>query len=167
MTGYLPQIHGFPSNLTVKESVQLLKNLRDDVSDHDMELYRKFGLNEHENKLIKQLSGGTLQKLSASIAFMFRPKFLILDEPTASLDPWASNIFKEKVQAVNREGVSVLLTSHIMSEVEEMADEIIFILEGKIRYHGGVEELMSTYETPTLEKAIAGIMGKELKLCTI
>ncbi|GJQ33458.1 MAG: hypothetical protein HBSAPP04_22970 [Ignavibacteriaceae bacterium] len=166
LTGYLPQYHGFPANLTVKESVDLLKHLRSDSADHDLELYHKFGLPEHEKKQIKQLSGGTLQKLSASIAFMFRPKFLVLDEPTASLDPWAADIFKEKVRQENRNGVTVLLTSHIMPEVEELADEVIFLLEGRVHFHGGVEELKSANDSPTLEKAVAGIMGREFKLCT-
>ncbi len=166
ITGYLPQYHGFPANLTVKESVDLLKHLRSDSTDHDLELYHKFGLPEHERKQIKHLSGGTLQKLSASIAFMFKPKFLILDEPTASLDPWAADILKEKVKTENARGVTVLLTSHIMPEVEELADEVIFMLEGKVYFHGGVDALKTTHHSPTLEKAVAGIMGREFNLCT-
>lgn len=166
LTGYLPQYHGFPANLTVKESVELLKHLRSDSKDLDLELYHRFGLPEHEKKQIKHLSGGTLQKLSASIAFMFRPRFLILDEPTASLDPWAADIFKTKVRDANAKGVTVLLTSHIMPEVEELADDVIFLLEGRVHYHGGVEELKTAHDSPTLEKAVAGIMGKEFKLCT-
>ncbi len=166
ITGYLPQYHGFPANLTVKESVDLLKHLRSDSRELDLELYHKFGLPEHEKKQIKHLSGGTLQKLSASIAFMFKPRFLILDEPTASLDPWAADIFKTKVRDANAKGVTVLLTSHIMPEVEELANEVIFLLEGRVHYHGGVEELKIAHDSPTLEKAVAGIMGKEFKLCT-
>ncbi len=166
ITGYLPQYHGFPSNLTVKESVDLLKHLRSDAKEHDLELYYRFGLPEHERKQIKHLSGGTLQKLSAAIAFMFKPQFLILDEPTASLDPWAADILKEKVREENRNGVTVLLTSHIMPEVEELADEVIFMLEGKVRFHGGVDALKTEHDSPTLEKAVAGIMGREFKLCT-
>ncbi len=166
ITGYLPQYHGFPSNLTVKESVDLLKHLRSDAKEHDLELYYRFGLPEHERKQIKHLSGGTLQKLSAAIAFMFKPQFLILDEPTASLDPWAADILKEKVREENRNGVTVLLTSHIMPEVEELADEVIFMLEGKVRFHGGVDALKTEHDSSTLEKAVAGIMGREFKLCT-
>jgi len=165
--GYLPQNHGFPANLKVKESIKLLQDLRTDVKDYDLELYEAFGLEEYKNKQIKHLSGGTLQKLSAAIAFMFRPTLLILDEPTSSLDPSASILLKDKIRKVNDEGVTVLLTSHIMPEVDELADEVIFMLEGCVRYKGSVTELKNIQETPSLEKAVANIIKMEFSPCLI
>lgn len=164
--GYLPQNHGFPPNLMVKESIRLLKDLRSDVQDYDLELYTKFGLEEHQNKQIKQLSGGTLQKLSAAIAFMFRPELLILDEPTSSLDPVASGILKEKIRSAHNSGTTVILTSHIMPEVDELAEQLIFLLEGTVKYSGSVENLKIINDTPDLERAVAKIMTREFVPCT-
>ncbi len=165
--GYLPQNHGFPANLMVKESIRLLKDLRSDIEDYDLELYEKFGLEEHQNKQIKQLSGGTLQKLSAAIAFMFKPELLILDEPTSSLDPVAAGILKDKISRVHRSGITVILTSHIMPEVDELADQVIFLLEGKVRYSGSIDNLKILNDTPSLERAVASIMTKGFVPCTI
>ncbi|GAB1441562.1 hypothetical protein MASR2M39_03960 [Ignavibacteriales bacterium] len=165
--GYLPQNHGFPANLKVKESIKLLQDLRTDIQDYDLELYESFGLDEYKNKQIKHLSGGTLQKLSAAIAFMFRPTLLILDEPTSSLDPSASILLKDKIRKVNDAGVTVLLTSHIMPEVDELADEVIFMLEGCVRYKGSVTELKNIHDTSSLEKAVANIITMELSPCLI
>ena len=84
------------------------------------------------NKRLKNLSGGTLQKVNAAIAFLFNPQILILDEPTAGLDPVASGILKDKILKENENGKTILFTSHIISELEDLAQNIAFILEGKI-----------------------------------
>jgi Cu-processing system ATP-binding protein len=130
--GYMPQIASYPENLTVEEVFKMLKELRYNHSKYDDELVEKFNLSKEFNKHLKTLSGGTKQKVSASIAFLLNPEILILDEPTAGRDPLASKILKEKILDENRKGKTIIFTSHILSELEEMATDFIFLLDGKL-----------------------------------
>ncbi len=156
--GYMPQMAHFPNNLEVSEVLYMIKDLRGEHADLDEELIREFGLEQEMNKQLRTLSGGTRQKVSAAIAFMFNPTLLILDEPTAGLDPIASSVFKDKIFREREKGKTIILTSHIMSEIEELAENIIFLLDGKIRYSGPVEELKATVGELNLERSIARMM---------
>jgi Cu-processing system ATP-binding protein len=89
---------------------------------------------------------------------MFRPDLLILDEPTAGLDPLASGVFKDKLREVADAGVSVLLTSHVLSEVEELADDVLFLLDGQIRFQGTMEDLRRMTGEQRLERAVSRLM---------
>lgn len=156
--GYMPQIASYPENLTVVEVINMIKDFRNCKDNPEEKLISEFGLNGELNKVIRTLSGGNKQKLSAVIALMFNPNILIFDEPTAGLDPIASSRFKEIVLAKKKEGKSIILTSHIMSEIEELADEIIFLLDGKIYYQGSLLNLLLEKGETRLEKAVAGIL---------
>jgi Cu-processing system ATP-binding protein len=107
---------------------------------------------------VRTLSGGTRQKLNAILAFLFRPELIVLDEPTAGLDPLASAILKDLVQASVRAGATALLTSHVMSEVEELADEVLFLVDGKPHFHGSLEGLRHLTGEHRLERAVARLM---------
>lgn len=104
------------------------------------------------------LSGGTTQKVSACLAFMFNPDVLILDEPTAGLDPLASEILKEKILDEKAKGKLILITSHLLSELDDMVNSIVFMQEGSIRFHLTVEELLQTTSEHKLSKAIAHVL---------
>ncbi|MBI2417540.1 MAG: ATP-binding cassette domain-containing protein, partial [Ignavibacteriales bacterium] len=95
--GYMPQIASFPENLSVKELLTLLKEIRNVNEKFDDELIHLLNLEKEFEKRIKTLSGGTKQKLNAVIAFLFNPQILILDEPSAGLDPVSSSILKDKI----------------------------------------------------------------------
>ena len=156
--GYMPQGAPFPENLTGQEILRLLRELRGGVAELDEELIHLFNLGPELGKPIRTLSGGTRQKLNAVVAFLFRPSLVILDEPTAGLDPLASAILKEKIQAAADRGVTVVLTSHIMSEIEELAADVIFLVEGRVHFHGTMEQLRSTTGEQRLERAVATLM---------
>ena len=94
--GYMPQIGRFPDNMKVGQLFGMIKNLRSDARELDEELFYKFKLDTIMNKSLRSLSGGTRQKVSAALAFLFNPVVLILDEPTAGLDPLSSETLKEK-----------------------------------------------------------------------
>ena len=158
--GYMPQDARFPENLTGREVLEMVRDLRGPGQAEDVELLGLFGLDPELAKPVRTLSGGTRQKLSAAIAFLFRPDLLVLDEPTAGLDPVASGLFKEKLLAARERGVSALLASHTLSELEELADDIVFLLDGRVRYHGPVAELMQLTGFARLEKAIASLMQR-------
>ncbi len=156
--GYMPQTASYPENLTVLEVLNMIKDLRDRGDKLEENLIKQFDLTSELNKQIRNLSGGNKQKLSVVIAFMFNPDILIFDEPTAGLDPISSNRFKEIVLSKKNDGNTIILTSHIMSEIEEMADDIIFLLDGKIYYHGTITDLLIEKGEVKLEKAVAKIL---------
>lgn len=155
--GYLPQIARFPENLRLRELIRMVKDIRNQPA-FDSELISLFGLEPHLGKPLRHLSGGTRQKVNILIAFMFDCHYLILDEPTVGLDPLALIRFKDLLIRKKEAGSAILLTTHIVSLVEELADEVIFILEGKIYFQGKVEDLKAQNNDTNLERAIAGIL---------
>jgi Cu-processing system ATP-binding protein len=154
---YLPQIANFPSNLKVKELIKMIKDLRGKTSE-DERLIDLFKLTPFLDKKLGTLSGGTKQKVNLVLAFMFNSPLIILDEPTSGLDPISLIRLKDLIQAEKAKGKTILITSHIMSFVEEVSDEIVFLLEGKIYFKGSVSELKTKTKQPDFEHAIASIL---------
>lgn len=157
---YLPQIANFPPNLTVIELLRMIKNLRPKESKEE-ELIELFGLKEFLNKKLGNLSGGTKQKVNIVLTFMFDSELIILDEPTTGLDPIALIHLKELIQKEKEKGKTVLITTHIMSVVEELADEIVFLLDGKIYFKGSIDALKKQTNNDNLEHAIANLISKQ------
>lgn len=157
---YLPQIARFPENLTVQELIGMIKNLRSQKAN-DGELIELFGLNEFMDKKLGNLSGGTKQKVNLVLTFMFDCPLLILDEPTTGLDPVSLIHLKELIRKEKNAGKTILITTHIMDFVDSMADEIVFILEGRIYFKGTVNELKKKSTRNDLEHAIATILKEE------
>ena len=155
--GYMPQTPRFPENLTGNHIVAMLRDLREDPGD-DLRLLDEFGLQGEMGKPIRTLSGGTRQKLNAAVAFLFRPSLLILDEPTAGLDPVASQILKQRLRRARSVGSTVVLTSHHLAEVEELVDDVIVLLEGRVAYAGPLRNLIANTGEDRLERAVANLM---------
>jgi Cu-processing system ATP-binding protein len=160
--GYMPQIARFPDNLTPSELFEMVRDLRGSVEPIDDELILRFGLMDQLDKPLRVLSGGTRQKVNASLALLFRPEILVLDEPTAGLDPLSSATLKDKILARQSNGATVLVTSHIMSELEELCDDVAFLLDGVVRYVGPVTQLTAVTRQSNLERAIASLMMREV-----
>jgi Cu-processing system ATP-binding protein len=158
--GYLPQIARFPENLKVSEIFKLIEEVRNEKGNYN-ELIDQFDLKDFWNKKLRQLSGGTRQKVNIVLTFMFNCPLYILDEPTAGLDPIALIRLKELIIREKEEGKTFLVTTHIMSLVEELADELIFLLEGKIYFKGTFAQMLNAEKEENLEKAIANILEKE------
>jgi Cu-processing system ATP-binding protein len=155
---YLPQIANFPNNLTVKELIKMIKDLRANNSKNEEPLIKLFKLEPFLNKKLGNLSGGTKQKVNLVLTFMFDSPLVILDEPTTGLDPISLIRLKGLITKEKEKGKTILITSHIMSFVEEVADEIVFLLEGKIYFKGTISELKSKTKQPDFEHAIASIL---------
>ena len=117
-----------------------------------------YKLNPFLNKKLKNLSGGTRQKVNVVLFFMYNTPILIMDEPTAGLDPTSLIKLKDRIIKEKDSGKSVLLTTHIIPLVEEIADEIIFLLEGNIFYKGTWKELAELKGEQGLERTIAKIL---------
>jgi Cu-processing system ATP-binding protein len=156
--GYMPQQAKFPDNLTGNEILMLLSDLRSRPVT-DRELIRHFGLEREMTRPIRTLSGGTRQKLNAAMAFLFQPTLLILDEPTAGLDPFASAILKEKILRARDEGASIILTSHILADLEGLVDDVVFLLEGRVMFKGSLHQLKERTGQDRLEPAVVRLMG--------
>jgi Cu-processing system ATP-binding protein len=156
--GYMPQIPRYPENLTVEEILHMIKDLRGRFDDLDDELVANFDLERQFEKPFKTLSGGNRQRVSAALAFMFRPDILFLDEPTAGLDPLASSMLKDKILREKENGKTFVLTSHVMAEVEELADVVVYILDGRVYFEESVTTLLERTGEPTLERAMARMM---------
>jgi len=156
---YLPQIANFPGNLKVSELLAMIKDLRDSKATKDEELIELFKLQPFLNKRLANLSGGTKQKVNLVLTFMFDSPLIILDEPTSGLDPISHLRLKNLIFSEREKGKTILVTSHILSFVEEIADEIVFLLEGKIYFKGSILDLKAKTEQPDFEHAIASILS--------
>ena len=156
--GYMPQIARYPENLTGNEIISLIKSIRNSDEFSDSEILSSLKLEPEMEKPFKNLSGGTKQKISALIAFAFNAKIIILDEPTAGLDPISSSYFKDLVLKQKEEKKTIILTSHLMNEVQELSDEIVFLLEGEIKFKGTIQSLLEDKKETKLERAIAELM---------
>jgi Cu-processing system ATP-binding protein len=159
--GHMPQAPNFPGHLSAREVTRMLIDLRGDGATLDDELLSSFELGASFDKPVRTLSGGTRQKLNAALAFLFRPRVLILDEPTAGLDPIAAGILKEKVRAARDEGATIIVTSHVIAELEELADDVVLLLDGAVRYEGTLARIAAEAGEPRLERAIASLMLAE------
>ena len=158
--GYMPQIGKYPENMTIGQVLGMMKDIRGGAHTLDEDLISSFKLNVLMNKRMGTLSGGTTQKVSAALAFLFNPVVLILDEPTAGLDPIASEIFKEKIIAEKEKGKLILVTSHVLSDLDDLVSEVIYMQDGKLCFHQAIELLREDTGEEKLAKAIASIMLK-------
>jgi Cu-processing system ATP-binding protein len=159
--GYMPQIARFPENLRMRELIAFLRNLRGNPVNTDDELFDRFGLEDDLDKPMRALSGGTRQKVNAVIAFLFRPDILILDEPTASLDPVASSLLKDKIRRERDAGRTVILASHNVGEVEALADTIAYLFDGRVHTIGRQDAIKARTGEADLERAIARLMQEK------
>lgn len=156
--GYMPQIGRYPDNMRIVDVLNMMKDIRQHKAAIDEELIAAFGLEELKQKRMRTLSGGTRQKVSACLAFLFDPQVLILDEPTAGLDPVSSEILKGKIIREKQKGKLVLVTSHVLSELDDLVTQVIYMQDGELRFHKTIEALREDTGQEKLSKAIAHVM---------
>lgn len=168
--GYMPQIGRYPENMTIGQIINMIKGIRKNSQNFDYDLYHQFAIERMLEKKMRTLSGGTTQKVSATLAFLFSPQVLILDEPTAGLDPVVAEILKEKIIEAKNTNKLVLITSHILSELEDVVSEIVFMQEGKLILHKNVDELKESTGTMTIAKSVISLLktinnDENIKVC--
>jgi Cu-processing system ATP-binding protein len=160
--GYMPQIGRYPDNMKVGQLYKMLKRIRGvEEKNIDSELLVKLNLPSIYDKPMRTLSGGTRQKVSAALAFLFNPEILILDEPTAGLDPLSSEILKEKIITEKNKNKLILITSHILSDLDELTTHVMYLQEGKMVFLQDIQTLRDETGEIKLGKAIARIMKRE------
>ena len=155
--GYAPQAPRLPEHLKVGEVFAMLRELRPG-EPVDEQLVDDFGLRAEWGSPVGVLSAGWRQKLAIASAFLFRPDVLLLDEPTAGLDPIAAGHFKAKLRRVRAQGRTILISSHILGEIEELADDLAFLDEGRLRFSGPVQSLLAETGARRLEPALASLL---------
>jgi Cu-processing system ATP-binding protein len=159
----MPQIGRYPDQMKIGQIFDMIRDLRQDQSHIDEDLIKEFNLDRMSDKRMHTLSGGTRQKVSASLAFLFNPRIMILDEPTAGLDPIAVEILKEKIIAEKNKDRTFLITSHIMSDLDELTSNVVYLEEGKILFNDTIDLLKEETGEIKLGRAIATIMKRNLR----
>ena len=160
--GYMPQIGRYPDNMTIEQVINMIKRLRREEKATDTSLQKAFLLPEMYGKRMRTLSGGTTQKVSAVLAFLFDPDVLILDEPTAGLDPIASEMLKSRIIEEKQKGKLILITSHLLSELDDLVTQIIYMQEGTVRFQKPVDDLLAETNENKISKAIAHVLKQNL-----
>jgi len=160
--GYMPQIGRYPDNMRIGQLFDMMKNIRGNNRETDEELVKAFNLQKIVDKRMRALSGGTRQKVSAALAFLFRAPILILDEPTAGLDPVSVEILKEKILREKDEGKLFIISSHILSDLDELSSDIVYLFEGKIQYHDTLANLKEETQEQRLGKAMAAFISQNV-----
>ncbi len=155
---YLPQIAHFPEHLKVNELFKLIESLRKEKGIYLEQLIEKFQMESFLKQKVNTLSGGMKQKVNIVSCLMFETPIIIMDEPTTGLDPLTVSTLKEVIFEEKKKGKTILLTSHIMSFVEEVSEELIFLLEGKVHIYSNIKELIKEYEKENLEQTLAQIL---------
>ncbi len=158
--GYMPQIGRYPDNMKVAQVLSTIKHIRT-AQATDEELLHTYHLHTIFEQYMHTLSGGTVQKVSAALAFLFNPDILILDEPTAGLDPLAAELLKEKIIAEKEKGKLILITSHQLSELDDLVSQIVLMQEGKVVLHQNIEALKAASGEQKLSKAISNILRQQ------
>jgi Cu-processing system ATP-binding protein len=154
LLGYMPQAPNFPTNLTAAEVARIVAELRGEGMSQFEALAAEFRLQPFWSRQIGTLSAGTRQKLSAVLALGVQAPILILDEPTVGFDPAAAVVFRRLMRKRRDAGATILFVSHLIQEVETIADRIVFIEEGKVRFSGTRSELTERSGAHSLEEAV-------------
>lgn len=163
--GYMPQIGRYPENMTIGQVLDMMKDIRKNSDIKlDQDLIEALKINNLLDKRMGTLSGGTRQKVSACLAFLFNASVLILDEPTAGLDPVSSEILKEKILIEKSKNKLVIITSHVLSELDDLITQVMYMQEGTLLFHKSLQHLKDDTGEEKLSKAIAHVMLENSRL---
>ncbi len=173
--GYMPQISRYPDYLKISQLFAMMIDIRKNQlqnkqssgtqaakAELDEELIEAFELRKIFHKTMRSLSGGMKQKVGAALAFLFSPSILILDEPTAGLDPLSCEILKNKISKEYINGKLILITSHIMNDLDELATDVLYLNEGEIQFFKPLDLLKEESNESRLGRIIAQMMKENV-----
>lgn len=152
--GYMPQNPKFPLHMRVCEMISFFEKLRGKKGKRKDVLIDELEITSFLEKRFGELSGGMIQKVNILQCFMFDNVFFVLDEPTSGLDPHVSFYLKKIMREEKENGNTILFTSHVMSQVEELADQMAFLVEGKVHTVSSPDELKKRENAVSLEEAL-------------
>ncbi|KAA0965291.1 ABC transporter ATP-binding protein [Sporosarcina sp. ANT_H38] len=147
--GYLPEERGLYKNVKVMDILLYLADLKDypldQAKERALEYLKKFGLEGKDKVSVEELSKGMGQKVQFIASILHEPELLILDEPFSGLDPVSQELFKEEIRSLAEKGTAILLSSHQMNLVEEMADRLFLIHRGRKVIYGTLSDVKKEY----------------------
>ena len=153
--GYLPEVGSLIDSYTVYEQCMYygkMKSMKsEDIKNNMFELLEQFVIVEYANMKIKELSKGNKQKIQFIISLLHNPELLILDEPFSGLDPVSVEYFKKIILELKNQGKTIIFSSHIMSQVEMLCEEVLIIDSGKVVLNCNLEEIKQEYASKTLD----------------
>lgn len=160
--GYMPQLNQFPPQMRVRQLFSLIKSLRRDVlqNEYDLSVYKMFDIDQMLEKPLGILSGGMKQQVSASMAFYFRPKIILLDEPTAGLDPISNELLKSKISEEIRKKRLIITTSHILYDLDEICNHVVYLMHGKVVFSEPMELIAQQTGESRLNKMMVKLLKK-------
>ena len=164
--GVMPQTGGAYPGLRCAEMLRLVASYAAHPLD-PADLLERLGLVEVARTPYRRLSGGQQQRLSLGLAIVGRPELVFLDEPTAGLDPQARHATWELVEALRSDGVSVVLTTHLLDEAERLADDVVVVDHGRVVAAGTVAELTSRGATGQLRFRSTPGLDLDQLLCAL
>lgn len=166
LVGYLPEERGLYVRSTVIDVMTYFGELkgmsRSDARDFSLEFLERVGLADKAKLKVKKLSGGQQQKVQLGVAIINNPKLLILDEPTKGLDPLNRKLLLEIVEEYRQKGTAVIYITHLMEEVERLADRILIIKNGTRMAYGTKSELKETYKKESIEDIFVSIYEEDV-----
>ena len=158
---YMPQTPVFLPHLSAREIIALLIQLRKKPALMAERLIKELEIDKFWKKPFRELSGGMKQKINILQCFMFDFKIAFLDEPTASLDPHVAWYLKSLIKELNQNGKTIVFTSHIMSEVEEIADHMAVLHNGEVLLTTMPSKFIIEHQTANLEYAMLAFWKNE------
>jgi Cu-processing system ATP-binding protein len=156
--GYMPQIGRYPENMRIQQVVDMISDISPSMAGRDEELMETFKLKAIGQKFMRTLSGGTRQKVSAALAFMTNAPVLILDEPTAGLDPLCAEQLKQKIMQEKEQGKLIIISSHVLSELEAFATDILYLADGHVHAYRPIDQLLEETNSTSVSSAILQLM---------
>jgi ABC-2 type transport system ATP-binding protein len=141
MVGYLPERVAFYDNLTAVQNLSFIAEIKNSSKEECISLIKEFGLKDAINKKVGTFSKGMIQRLGMSRALIGNPNILILDEPSGGLDPRGVVLIRSKIKEMKNKGITVFVSSHILSEIQEICDRVGIINKGKIVAEDSVDGL--------------------------
>ena len=155
MVGYLPEERGLYTRSKVLDTMVYFGELkgmtREAAREFSLDFLKRVELEDKATVKVKKLSGGQQQKIQLGVAIMGDPKLLILDEPTKGLDPVNRRLLLDIVDELQQKGTAVIYITHLMEEVERLADRLLILKDGKARAYGTVAAVKKEFKSSSIE----------------
>ncbi len=152
--GYVPQSITLYEDLSAKDNLTFFGELvgvrGEALNQRIKDVLERTGLSDRANDEIRTYSGGMKRRINIAAALLHQPKLLILDEPTVGIDPQSRNLIFELIRSLNKQGMTIIYSTHYMEEVEALCDEIAIIDHGKVIAKGALQELLSKHTNPAV-----------------
>lgn len=165
--GYMPEERGLYKKMKVGEQLLYLAQLKGmskkEAKESIKEWFIKFGIEDWWGKKVEELSKGMQQKIQFIATVVHKPKLLILDEPFSGLDPINTNLIKDEIAELNRNGTSIIFSTHRMEQVEKVCDRIVLINQGKVILEGDVDQVQQEYKDNIFRIEFNGNMPSDLQ----